>query len=256
MKNILITGGRSGIICDVIKRIKNDYNLYITVHTDSEVLAIRNIYRDYSNIKCFKLDIVNDNDIFKLDDINIDILICNGADIEGGSLLDMPFDKIRDNMEVNYFGNLKLIRRVISNNKSVKIIVISSLAGKMPLPFLGAYCSSKAALSVAIRSLRYELKLISKDLKVVIIEPGLYKTGFNKLGFDRKYEYMDNGSFFDEQIAFIKKRENIFLTLFERKNLSSISKKIVKAINEENPRLYYRAPFDQSLFIKFYNFFF
>ena len=251
MKSILITGGRSGIIADAIKKIINDYHLYITVHTLSEYRAIKKIYKDYKNVECFKLDITKDLD--KINNIKVDILICNGAVIETGSLIDMPFNKIYDTMEVNYFSNLKLIRKVIRSNDNVRVIVISSLASKMNIPFLGPYSSSKAALSSMIKSLRYETVFLDKNIKIILIEPGLYKTGFNKMGFDKKYEFMDIDSFFNDNINLIHSLDNILL-LFERKKLNTISKKIVKAIKDKNPKFYYSAPISQYIFVKLYNF--
>ncbi len=256
MKNVLITGARSGIIADVIKRIKNNFNLYVTVHTDSELKAAERVYKNDKNVRCMKLDITNTEDLRKLYEINVDILICNGAVAESGSLLDIPFDKVRDNFEVNFFSNLKLIRDVINKSDRVRIIVISSLAGKVPMPFLGSYSSSKAALSQMMRALRFESKLLDKRVDICLIEPGLYRTGFNKLAFDKKYDYMDYESFFQDKIEIIRRAENVFLFLFEKRSLNSISKKIIKAILSENPRFYYRAPLEQSLFVKIYNFFF
>lgn len=253
MKNIFITGARSGIIASVIDRIKNNYNLYLGVHTDKECEVLKEKYKDYDNIFPIKFDI--SSDVENIDNYKIDILVLNAAAIYGGSLIDMPFDNIRDNMEINYFSNLRIIKKVINSNEKVKIIVMSSLASKMPLPFLGAYASSKAALTSMIRSLGFEVKMISKKVTLCVIEPGLYKTGFNKYGFDSKYDFMDNNSFFKYHIDLIRKSENIFLNLFEKRKYDSICKKIVKAIISENPKFYYRSPFSQVLFVKLYNFF-
>ena len=255
MKKILITGARSGIIGDVIKKIKNDYFLYITVHTDSELRAIKKVYEDYENIECMKLDLLLESDLKKVSKMDIDILVCNAATAESGSLIDMPFQKIRDNFEVNFFNNLRIIKQVIQKNNKLKIIVISSLAGKVPMPFLGSYSASKAALTQMLRALGWEIKLLDKNIDICLIEPGLYRTGFNKLAFDKKYDFMDNESFFNSQIENIRKAENLYLFLFEKRKLSSISNKIIKAINDENPRFYYRAPFSHVLFVKIYNLF-
>ena len=253
MKKILITGARSGIIGDVIKKIKEDYILYVAVHTESELRAIKKIYKDYKNIKCMKLDLSLDEDINKLDQIDIDVLVCNGAVAESGSLLDIPFSNIRYNFEINFFSNLKIIKKVILKNENVKIVIVSSLAGKLPMPFLGSYSASKAALSQFIKALNWEAKLLNRKIDLCLVEPGLYSTGFNKLAFDKKYDFMDNESFFKSQIENIRKAENIYLYLFEKRCLNSISNKIVKAIKDENPRFYYRAPFSQVLFVKLYN---
>ena len=97
--------------------------------------------------------------------------------------------------------------------------------------------------------------MISNKVTLCVIEPGLYKTGFNKYGFDSKYDFMDNNSFFKYHIDLIRKSENIFLNLFEKRKYDSICKKIAKAIISENPKFYYRSPFSQVLFVKLYNFF-
>jgi len=59
-----------------------------------------------------------------------------------------------------------------------------------------------------------------------------------------------------EQIKLIKKSENLVLKLFEKRKLDSIVNKIVKAINSENPRFIYSAPFTQNLFAKIISFFY
>lgn len=255
MKNILITGSRSGIIKDVIYKIINNYNIYITVHTLKEQKIVEELYKNYKNIKCFKLDVTNKNDIKKLYDINIDILICNAAVMESGSILDIPLKNIKKCFDVNFFGNIEIISKVIKKEKNIKVIVISSLASIIPIPFDGAYCCSKAALSHMMRCLNLETKLTDKKIDIVTIEPGLYATGFNEYGFLKKYDYMDIDSFFNNQIDSIRRGENIILKLFQKKNLNSISNKIVKAIKSDNPKLFYRSPISQVIFSKIYKFF-
>ena len=137
-----------------------------------------------------------------------------------------------------------------------KIVIISSLTSKMVLPFLGSYSSSKASLSAIARSLYYESKLLKSKIDIVLIEPGLYKTGFNKLAFDKKYEFMDNNSFFKSQIELIRKVENAYLFLFERRKLKSIANKIYEAITIDNPKFRYSAPFSHNLFSKIINLFY
>jgi len=63
----------------------------------------------------------------------------------------------------------------------------------------------------------------------------------------KKYD-LDIDSYFKHQINQIKKSENLVLKLFEKKKLDSIVNKIIKAINEENPKFIYSAPITQRLF--------
>lgn len=257
MKSILITGARSGMIYPVIQKLKKNYHLYVTVHTDSEVKSIKRIYKDDKNIECLRLDITKD--LNKINKLDIDVLVCNAAIAESGSLFEIPLDKVKENFNVNVFSNLNLIQKV--SQKMIKkgkgrIVIISSLTSKMPLPFLGSYSGTKAALSVFARTLYYESKLLDSKLDIVLVEPGLYKTGFNKLAFDKKYEFMDYNSFFDTQIEFIRNVENMYLWLFEKRSLKSISNKIYEAVTVSKPHYRYSAPFSHNLFAKIFNLFY
>ena len=164
-------------------------------------------------------------------------------------------NKVRDNFETNVFSNFEIVQIVLKNmikKRKGKIIMVSSLASIIPMPFLGAYSATKASINKLTEALNLELKLLNKNINVSLILPGLYKTGFNKLMFDKKYEYMDIDSYFKNQIELIKKSENKILKLFEKQNLDSIVKKITKAIISTNPKFRYKAPFSQVLFSKIY----
>ena len=226
MKNILITGARSGMIYPVIQKLKEKNHIYVSVHTESELKSIKRLYKDDKNIECLKLDITQ--------------------------------DLVKDNFEVNVFSNLKLMQRV--SQKMIKkgkgrIVIISSLTSKMPIPFLGSYSGTKAALSVFARCLHYESMLFSSKIDIVLVEPGLYRTGFNKLAFDKKYDFMDYNSFFSNQIEFIRKCENVYLWLFEKRKLYSIARKIYEAITVSKPHFRYSAPMSHNLFSKIINLF-
>ncbi len=258
MKKILITGARSGIIGEVIKRIKEDYFIYVTVHTESQLKKVKEKYKDNKNIKCFKLDITNKKDIEKLKKLDIDIFISNAAISESGSILEIKVDKIRNNFETNVFSNFEVIQIVLKNmikKGKGKIIIMGSLAGKIPMPFAGSYSATKASIIKLTEALNLELKLLKAKLDIVLILPGLYNTGFNKLMFDKKYN-QDIESYFKNHIELIRKSENLILKLFEKKKLNSIVNKIVKAINTENPKFIYSAPITQNIFAKIISFFY
>ena len=249
MKKVLITGARSGIISKVIDNIINDYELYLTVHTDSQVRAMNDKYKNYKNVTCMKLDITNEYDYRKIENIDIDIYIANAAIAESGSMIEMPVDRIRDNFETNVFCNFYLLQQVLHKmirRERGKVIIMGSLAGRIPMPFLGAYSGSKASLIKMTEALRFELMLLDSDIKVSLILPGLYDTGFNKLAMDKKYDFMDLDSFFEYQLDFIRAYDK-FVLFFEQRSLSSIVNKICQAVSSDNPKFIYTAPFSQSL---------
>lgn len=256
MKKILYTGARSGISDYVINKLKDkNYFIYITVHTKYQEEIMKEKYINNKNIQVFKLDITSKSDRQKLVTLDIDILINNAAIGEGGSLAEIDMNRVRENFEVNVFSSFEIVQIILKNmlkKGSGKIIIMSSLASIIPLNFLGSYCGTKASISHMTRILKNEIKLLNKNIKIVLIEPGMYHTGFNQVMLENKYKYMSIDSYFKDKIKEIRKKENVLFTLLEKKRLSSIGNKIVEAINSSNPRFIYRAPFLQSFGAKIY----
>ena len=86
-------------------------------------------------------------------------------------------NKIREIMEVNYFGTMNSINSIyeyFSEKKNGQISIISSVAGYRGLPAAGAYCASKAALTSYAESLNFDMQM--KNVKVSLISPGFIKT--------------------------------------------------------------------------------
>ena len=252
MKKILITGATSGIMKEVIEKIKDDYFIYVTTHTNKELNNIKRLYQKDKNIKCFKLDITNKKDRNKIKKENIDILINNAAIGIGGSIINMKVDDIRKNYEVNIFSSIEITQIVLKNmirKNSGKIIFIGSLASFIPIPFLGSYSSTKASLIKISECLKKELKILNSNINVSLIEPGLYHTGFNNVMFDNKYN-TDFDNLFKKELELIRKKENILLILLEKKKLDSITNKIIESL--EGDKFIYRAPITQVIFSKLY----
>ena len=259
MKKILFTGARSGIANDVIDEIINKkYYIYVTVHTEKQLQIISKKYEDYRNVECFKLDITNADDRRKLEELDIDILVNNAAVGYGGSIAEIPMSKVRKNFEVNVFSYFEVEQIILKNmikRNSGKIINIASIAGIIPMCFLGSYCATKASIIKMTECLRKELKLIDSKIDICLIEPGLYHTGFNQVMLDNKYKWMDINSYFSYCIDYIKTKENFLFRTFEKYELKSIVRKIVKAIKTNHPDFIYRAPFSQVLIAKGYQIF-
>ena len=86
-------------------------------------------------------------------------------------------NKIREIMEVNYFGTMNSINSIyeyFSEKKNGQISIISSVAGYRGLPAAGAYCASKAALTSYAESLNFDMQM--KNVRVSLISPGFIKT--------------------------------------------------------------------------------
>lgn len=259
MQTILFTGARSGIQARVIEKLKQkDYYIYVTVHNEKQLELIQSYYKESKNIECLKVDVTNSLDLNQLESLDIDILVSNAAIGFGGSIAEVPIDFMKKNFETNVFAYFQVIQIVLKKmiaKKKGKIINMASLAGLVPIPYLGIYCATKASIIKMTECLSLELKDLKNNIQVCLIEPGLYHTGFNQVMLENKYTWMERETYFLSQIEKIQKRENLMCKLFEKNNLDSIVKKIVKAIESEKMRRIYRAPFLQVIGVKIYHLF-
>lgn len=253
--NILVTGAAGGIgYLTSLTLASRGHFVYLTCHTLSEEKNLKEKLKAYENLKVMKLDITKEDDINKVLNLDIDVLISNAALCQGGSIIEADMKKFKENFEVNVFSNFYLVKKVLQQmieKDSGRVIMISSLISKIPLPFVGIYSATKASISNLTSALRKELSLIS-NVQITLVEPGLYHTGFNQLFLDNKY---DSGKYFKHIRKELYNVEHFFIRLLEKKKLDSIVVKIVRAVEDEKTKKVYRAPKMQSIFIKLYDFF-
>lgn len=251
MKTILITGASNGIMYNFIKNNKEKYNIIATTRTEKQAQRLKE-----KGINSFKLDVTNEKDRNKIKNLDIDIYIQNAAIGIGGSIAEIKMDKVRENYETNVFSNFELLQIVLKkmiNQNSGRIIIMSSLITMYPIKFLGIYGSTKASIKHLGTCLNKEIKLINKNIKIKIIEPGMYKTGFNQVMLENKYDWMEIESYFKEILDKIRKQETLLTNIVETKKITSITKKIEQAIKENNNKIYYKAPLIQKIPVKLYN---
>ncbi|WP_437545017.1 SDR family NAD(P)-dependent oxidoreductase [Sorangium sp. So ce367] len=108
----------------------------------------------------------------------IDALVNNAGYAFVGAVEETSLDEARGQMETNYFGALRMMRAVLPEmrrRKAGRIVNISSLAGVVPPPFLGAYAASKHALEAISESLAIEVR--PRGIHVSLIELDGMRTG-------------------------------------------------------------------------------
>lgn len=253
-KSVFITGAGSGLgKLAAIALARRGHKVYATTHYQNQVDDLNNIStKEGLNLESFKLDILIDNDRNIIKNYDIDVLICNAAIGDSGSVADIYVDRIEQVFNTNVFCNLRVIQLALENmikiKKKGRIVFLSSLAGRISFPFLSPYCASKFALESFASSLNKEMKNL-KDAKIdiVILEPGAYATGFNKENNEKKYEWMYEHSYFSNLADKLRKKEEIKWNLIEVKPFNSIIKKYIKAVESNKPKLRYSATWWQAL---------
>ena len=244
-KSILITGAGTGIGRDTAKSlVERGHKVYATTHHDAEVAPLRDELGGDAEV--FRLEITNPQDRAKIAELDIDVLINNAGQGESGSLAEIDIDRVRRLFEINLFSSLELtqiaIRAMIERGGGT-IIFISSVAGRIPFPFLMPYGMTKFALSAAASGLRSEMRTLGKGIHVSVVEPGAFHTGFNQRLSNSRFEWMDRRSIFSTgQIETMKAESTRILRWIEVKSTASIVNKVVAAAEAKTPKLRYMAP--------------
>jgi NAD(P)-dependent dehydrogenase (short-subunit alcohol dehydrogenase family) len=111
----------------------------------------------------------------------VDILVNNAGHGGGGRLLEAPFPAFERVLRTNLYGALfcaqRAARRMIEQGTGGRIVNITSVHEEAPGIGGGAYCVSKAALTMLTRSLA--LELAPQGITVNSVAPGMILTGMN-----------------------------------------------------------------------------
>ncbi|MFH1928608.1 MAG: SDR family oxidoreductase [Chloroflexota bacterium] len=125
----------------------------------------------------------------------IDALVNNAGYTEVGPLEEATAGEIRRQFETNTFGPLRLAQLVIPAMRaqgSGRIVNVSTIGGRVAIPFIGLYNSSKFALEAMSDALRLEARPFG--VQVIVIEPGGVRTNFNAAAAERGQRFAADAS--------------------------------------------------------------
>src|SRR3989440_6896632 len=130
----------------------------------------------------FKLDVTSDDDIGAAANSGFVDILVNNAGVAGyGNPLTMKFEDAMREMNVNYFGALRMARALapamIERGEGM-IVNIATAFAKINLPLVGTYCASKAALLSLGQALRAYLG--DKGVHVMTVLPTTIDTDMSK----------------------------------------------------------------------------
>ena len=240
-KVILITGASSGIGKDTaISLIKYGHVVYGAAR---RLEMMQDIIQAGGH--AIKMDILKERNI---DDVvnqiikeqnRIDVLINNAGYGLWGAVETISIDEAKRQFDVNIFGLAYLTKKIIPfmrEQKSGKIINMSSMGGKVYTPFGAWYHATKYALEGWSDCLRIELKSFGID--VILIEPGVIKTEFQDVMMDSTVE-RSIGTPYEKKLKALEKATQEMYARGIGSPPSTITKLIIKAINSHNPKRRY-----------------
>jgi short-subunit dehydrogenase len=133
-------------------------------------------------ITAFKLDVTSERDVSATKQLGpIDILINNAGVAGYGNPLLMNLEDASREMNVNYFGALRMTRALapgMSERGEGMIVNVATAFAKINLPLIATYCASKAALLSLGQALRAYLS--DQGVRVMTVMPTTIDTDMSK----------------------------------------------------------------------------
>ncbi|SHI75604.1 SDR family NAD(P)-dependent oxidoreductase [Parasporobacterium paucivorans] len=176
---IVITGCDTGIGKSLARILhKRGYTVVLSYMSKPPFGAAPGIYQRKMDLR-----IPNDIDLFCAfvkeqcsSGMRLEALVSNAGVALIGPVENLPIAAYRENFEINFFGAVKIIQSLIPDlikNKG-KIIINGSNAGRIAMPFLSPYVSTKYAIEGFSDSLRREMNPFG--VKTVLLEPASVAT--------------------------------------------------------------------------------
>jgi NAD(P)-dependent dehydrogenase (short-subunit alcohol dehydrogenase family) len=182
MKNVLVTGGSSGIGLSITKKfIKEKYNVAVIGRDEKKMKILKEKLGD--NLYYFKYDLAEIKSIPYLvnniaDSFGVPEILVNNAGInmkkEFFSVTDEEFLKIINVNTISVFALSREVGKKMAINNGGVIINISSMASQYGLPKVIAYTASKSAIEGMTRAMAVELA--QYNIRVNCVAPGFIMT--------------------------------------------------------------------------------
>jgi short-subunit dehydrogenase len=186
-QTVLVTGASAGIgKATAIYLAQSGYTVYGAARRVDKLLELTSY-----GIKPIALDVTQDDSIQACvaqifqEAGCIDVLVNNAGFGSYGALEDVALSEAKYQLDVNVFGAMRLAQLVLPKmreNRSGKIINVSSVGGKIASPLGGWYHASKFALEALSDALRLEVQSFGID--VVVIQPGGTKSEWGTIAVD------------------------------------------------------------------------
>ena len=112
---------------------------------------------------------------------HIDVLINNAGAGHFGPAELLPLEVITSQFQILVFGQIQLMQLALRHMRprgEGLIINVTSLASRLPVPFMAAYNSAKAALASFTMSIQLEVS--HSRVRIIDLQPGDIRTEFNQ----------------------------------------------------------------------------
>jgi NAD(P)-dependent dehydrogenase (short-subunit alcohol dehydrogenase family) len=247
-KSVLVTGCSSGIGRAVAEMLREaGWRVFPTARKEEDLEALRQ-----AGFEAIELDVSSSESIHRAvasllerTDGKLGALVNNAGFGMPGAIEDLSRDAMRYQFEVNLFGLQELTNLLIplfKRQQAGRIVNVSSVVGRLSLPFMGIYSASKFALEAVSDALRVELSL--DGISVMLVEPGPISTRFSVNCAGQGEEKLDTerSSFGSAYRSYFEKRRHGGMAE-DRFRLppEAVAVKVRHALESQRPRIRYKV---------------
>ena len=178
---VLITGCSSGIGWATAERLaKRGWTVYATARNVEALAPL-----EERGCRLLQLDVTDEGSMRRaVEEVEraegaVGVLVNNAGYSQSGAVEGVPMEKVRRQFETNVFGLVRMCQLVLPGMRRQgfgRIVNLSSMGGRLTFPGGGFYHATKHAVEAISDALRFEVR--GFGVEVVVIEPGLIRTGF------------------------------------------------------------------------------
>jgi NAD(P)-dependent dehydrogenase (short-subunit alcohol dehydrogenase family) len=181
MKRVLVTGASSGIGLAIAKSlVEHGHEIWGTSRNLERIPKMPRLHP-------IRLDLADRLSIEQAfastlaEAGHLDVLINNAGAGHFGPAEFLPLETITSQFQILVFGQIQLMQLALQHMRprgEGLIINVTSLASRLPVPFMAAYNSAKAALASFTTSM--QLEFAHPRVRIVDLQPGDIRTAFNQ----------------------------------------------------------------------------
>jgi len=257
-QTILITGATSGIgRYQALRLATAGHRVFATGRGQNALDALQmEVAGKGLRLETMLLDVTNSASIATArDEVDrrtsgkgLDVLINNAGYALYGPLEVLKDEEIRAQFETNAFGLLAVTRvflPLMRERHTGRIINISSVMGRVSLPYTGAYSATKYSVECFSDTLRSELAPFG--IRVVIIEPSTTRSGFWKRDTVALSKYATADSPYAESLEVTER----YLRSLETAGVDPerVAQVVERAVTARHPKARYLVSFKDRLFL-------
>ncbi|HEU0209786.1 MAG TPA: SDR family NAD(P)-dependent oxidoreductase [Candidatus Udaeobacter sp.] len=229
MKKVFLTGASSGIGLAIAKLLAaQEYEVWGTSRSVERLPRLPRLHPVQLDLSVrYSIDEAFTTAL--ADAGQFDVLINNAGAGHFGPAELLPIESIAKQFQVLFFGQIQLmqlaLRHMLPRGEGL-IINVTSLASRLPVPFMAAYNASKAALAAFTMSIQLELP--GSRVHIVDLQPGDISTEFNQ-----SVTQTTKTDRYDSKIA--KTWERVEHNMKEAPEPDLVARHVLKVINAVRP---------------------